>query len=118
MQFLNIYTGIEESIIIFHILLWNVIPLKHFQFLGRIVYHNHAHVIRVIHLASICIMDTSGSPDMYTRSPRAIGMRAEGEHIRKTTHTHVTNAIQHFQLHLWCSLYIAIVVFGYIFLVS
>ena len=35
---------------------------------------------------------TSGLPDIYTRSPRATGPRAEGVYIRRTTSAHgITN---------------------------
>ena len=33
-------------------------------------------------------MGMSGLPDIYTRSPRAAGPRAEGEYISRTTSTH------------------------------
>ena len=33
-------------------------------------------------LCNSCNTGTSGLPDMYTRSPRAAGPRAEGGHIR------------------------------------
>ena len=33
-------------------------------------------------------MGTSGLPDIYTRSPRAAGPRAEGVYIRRTTSAH------------------------------
>ena len=33
-------------------------------------------------------MGTSGLPDLYTQSPRATGLRAEGVYIRRTTSTH------------------------------
>ena len=37
-------------------------------------------------------MGTSGLPDIYTRSPRATGPRAEGVYIRQTTSAHgITN---------------------------
>ena len=37
-------------------------------------------------------MGTSGLPDIYTRSPRAAGPRAEGVYIRRTTSAHgITN---------------------------
>ena len=37
-------------------------------------------------------MGTSGLPDIYTRSPRAAGPRAEGVYIRQTTSAHgITN---------------------------
>ena len=39
-------------------------------------------------------MSTSALPEMYTRSLRAAGPRAEGIHIRQSTSAHVvTNAI-------------------------
>lgn len=41
-------------------------------------------------------MDTSGLPDMYTRSPRATGLRVEGVlHIRQTASVHVTAGMCH-----------------------
>ena len=40
-------------------------------------------------------MDTSGLPDMYTRSPRAAGPRAEGVHIRQTTSGHGITDMYH-----------------------
>ena len=33
-------------------------------------------------------MNMSGLPDIYTRSPRAIGPRTEGVYIRRTTSAH------------------------------
>ena len=35
-------------------------------------------------------------PDMYARSPRAAGPRAEGIHIRRITSAHVTSTMYHF----------------------
>ena len=35
-------------------------------------------------------------PDMYTRSPRAAGLRDEGIHIRQITNGHVTTIMYHF----------------------
>ena len=46
----------------------------------------HAYVL----LCNSCNTGTSGLPDMYTRSPRAAGPRAEGGHIRQTTSACVT----------------------------
>ena len=40
-------------------------------------------------------MDTSGLPDMYTRSPRAAGPRAEVVHIRQTTSGHGITDMYH-----------------------
>ena len=37
-----------------------------------------------------CNMGTSDLPDMYARSPRAAGPRAEGIHIRRITSARVT----------------------------
>ena len=37
----------------------------------------------------------SGLPDMYTRSPRAAGPRAEGVHIRQTTNAHGITVMCH-----------------------
>ena len=36
-------------------------------------------------------------PDMYARSPRAAGPRAEGIHIRRITSAHVTSTMYHFR---------------------
>ena len=47
----------------------------------------------------ICIsynMGTSALPDMYARSPRAAGPRAEGIHIRQSTSAHVITNMLHF----------------------
>ena len=47
----------------------------------------------------ICIsynMDTSALPDMYARSARATGPRAEGMHIRQSTRAHVITNMLHF----------------------
>ena len=47
----------------------------------------------------ICIsynMGTSALPDMYARSPRATGPRAEGIHIRQSTSAHVITNMLHF----------------------
>ena len=41
-------------------------------------------------LCNSCNTGTSGLPDMYTRSPRAAGRRAEGGHIRQATSACVT----------------------------
>ena len=35
-------------------------------------------------------------PDMYARSPRAAGLRAEGTHIRQIMNGHVTSIMYHF----------------------
>ena len=43
-----------------------------------------------IHLCNSYNMGTSSLPDMYARSPRAAGLRAEGIHIRQSTSAHVT----------------------------
>ena len=40
-------------------------------------------------------MGMSGLPDMYTRSMRAAGPRAEGVHIRQTTNTHGIIILMH-----------------------
>ena len=40
-------------------------------------------------------MGMSGLPDMYTRSPRAAGPRAEGVHIRQTTNAHGITVMCH-----------------------
>ena len=42
------------------------------------------------HICNSCNTGTSGLPDMYTRSPRAAGPRAEGGHIRQATSACVT----------------------------
>ena len=42
----------------------------------------------MIHIT--CNMGARDLPDMYARSPRATGPRAEGIHIRRITSTHVT----------------------------
>ena len=42
-------------------------------------------------------MGTSALPDMYARSPRAAGPRAEGMHIRHSTRAHVITNILHFR---------------------
>ena len=42
-------------------------------------------------------MGTSALPDIYARSPRAAGLRAEGMQIRQSTSTHVTTNMLHFQ---------------------
>ena len=47
----------------------------------------------------ICIsynMGTSALPDMYARSPRAAGPRADGIHIRQSTSAHVITNMLHF----------------------
>ena len=47
----------------------------------------------------LCIsynMGTSALPDMYARSPRAAGPRAEGIHIRQSTSAHVITNMLHF----------------------
>jgi len=36
-------------------------------------------------------------PDMYTRSPRAAGLRAEGMHIRQINNVHATSNMYHFR---------------------
>jgi len=36
-------------------------------------------------------------PDMYTQSPRAAGLRAEGIHIRQIMNAHVTSNMYHFR---------------------
>ena len=40
-------------------------------------------------------MGMRGLPDMYTRSPRAAGPRAEGVHIRQTTNAHGITVMCH-----------------------
>ena len=35
-------------------------------------------------------------PDKYAQSPRAVGLRAEGIHIRQITNGHVTTIMYHF----------------------
>ena len=40
-------------------------------------------------------MDTSGLPDMYSRSLRAAGLRVEGVHIRETTSGHGITVVCH-----------------------
>ena len=48
---------------------------------------------------SICIsynMGSSALPDMYARSPRAAGQRAEGIHIRQSMSAHVMTNMLHF----------------------
>ena len=42
------------------------------------------------HTCNSCNMGMRDLPDMYTRSPRAAGPRAEGIHIRQITSAHVT----------------------------
>ena len=37
-----------------------------------------------------CNMAIRDLPDMYAQSPRAVGPRASGIHIRQITHGHVT----------------------------
>ena len=44
------------------------------------------------------IMGMSGLPDIYTRSLRAAGLRAEGVYIRRTMSAHGITAICHFVL--------------------
>ena len=41
-------------------------------------------------------MGSSALPDMYARSPRAAGPRAEGIHIRQSTSAHVITNMLHF----------------------
>ena len=43
-----------------------------------------------------CNMGTRDLPDIYARSPRAAGLRAEGIHIRQITRAHVTSNMYHF----------------------
>ena len=44
-------------------------------------------------------MGTSGLPDIYTRSPRAAGLRAAwGVYIRRTTSAHGITTMYHFAL--------------------
>ena len=45
-------------------------------------------------------MDTSGLPDIYTRSPRAAGPRAEGVYIRQIPSAHGITDICHVTLML------------------
>ena len=45
-----------------------------------------------------CNMGTRDLPDMYARSPRAAGPRAEGIHIRQITRAHVTSNMYHFRI--------------------
>ena len=40
-------------------------------------------------------MGKSGLPDIYTQSPRAPGLRAEGVYIRQTTSAHITTIMSH-----------------------
>ena len=42
-------------------------------------------------------MGTRGLPDIYTRSPRAAGPRAEGVYIRQTTSAHGITIMYHFR---------------------
>ena len=47
------------------------------------------------HICNSYTMGTSGLPDIYTRSPRAAGLRAEGVYIRQITSAHgITNIYQ------------------------
>ena len=46
----------------------------------------HGSCTEVLH--NSYTMDTRGLPDIYTRSPRATGPRAEGVYIRQTTLAH------------------------------
>ena len=43
-----------------------------------------------------CNMAMGDLPDMYARSPRAAGLRADGIHIRQITNGHVTTIMYHF----------------------
>ena len=47
-----------------------------------------AHVITYTYICYSYTMDRSGLPDMYTRSTRTAGPRAEGVHIKQTTSRH------------------------------
>ena len=44
-----------------------------------------------------CNMGARDLPDMYARSLRATGPRAEGIHIRRITSAHVTSTMYHFR---------------------
>ena len=44
-----------------------------------------------------CNMGVRDLADMYARSPRAAGPRAEGIHIRRITSAHVTSTMYHFR---------------------
>ena len=49
-------------------------------------------------------MGTNGLPDIYTRSPRAAGPRAEGVYIRQITSAHgITNIYQSMCNHVWAN---------------
>ena len=49
-------------------------------------------------------MGTSDLPDIYTRSPRATGPRAEGVYIRQITSAHgITNIYQSMCNHVWAN---------------
>ena len=48
-----------------------------------------------IYIFNSCNTGTSGLPDMYTRSMRATGPRAEGVHIRQATSACVATIMYH-----------------------
>ena len=48
-------------------------------------------------LSNSCNTGMSALPDMYARSPRAAGPRAEGIHIRQSTSACVTTNMLHFR---------------------
>ena len=50
-----------------------------------------------LEICNSCNMGKRDLPDMYARSPRATGPRAEGIHIRRITSTHVTSTMYHFR---------------------
>ena len=41
-------------------------------------------------------------PDMYAGSPRAVGLRAEGIHIKQITSAHVTTIMYHLRALFVC----------------
>jgi len=51
---------------------------------------------KFVYLICSCNMGMRDLPDMYAQSPRAIGPRDEGIHIRQITSTHVTSNMYHF----------------------
>ena len=86
--------SLKMTIIAATVYLWHFMLLNHCFILSHLLSSD-----LTIYTYITCIsynMGKSALPDMYARSPRVAGPRAEGIHIRQSTSAHVITNMLHF----------------------